>query len=75
MIEFLAEYGLFLLKVATVVVGIVVVIVVAASAGRKGGQEGLEIEMVVETRFICLKKQPGGRSRRPKKSAVLMILN
>ena len=44
MIEFLAEYGLFLLKVITIVVGIVVVIVVAASAGRKGSQEGLEVE-------------------------------
>jgi len=44
MIEFFAEYGLFLLKVVTVVVGIVVVIVVAASAGRKGTQEGLEVE-------------------------------
>ena len=44
MIEFFAEYGLFLLKVVTIVVGIVVVIVVAASAGRKGTQEGLEVE-------------------------------
>ena len=44
MIEFFAEYGLFLLKVVTIVVGIVVVIVVAASAGRKGAQEGLEVE-------------------------------
>jgi len=44
MIEFFAEYGLFLLKVVTVVVGIIVVIVVAASAGRKGTQEGLEVE-------------------------------
>ena len=44
MIEFLAEYGLFLLKVLTVVVGIVVVIIVAASAGRKSSQEGLEVE-------------------------------
>lgn len=44
MIEILAEYGLFLLKVATVVVGIVVVIVVAASAGRKATHEGLEVE-------------------------------
>lgn len=43
MIEFLAEYGLFLLKVITVVVGIVVIIVVAASAGRKGAHEGLEV--------------------------------
>lgn len=45
MMEFLANYGMFLLKVATIVVGIVVVIVVAAAAGRKsGGGEGLEIE-------------------------------
>jgi serine protease SohB len=44
MIEFLAEYGLFLLKVVTVVVGIIAVIAVAASAGRKSGQEGLEVE-------------------------------
>ncbi len=44
MIEFLAEYGLFLLKVLTVVAGIVVIIVVAASAGRKGSHEGLEVE-------------------------------
>jgi serine protease SohB len=44
MIEFLAEYGLFLLKVVTVVVGIVVIIAVAAATGRKGPQEGLEVE-------------------------------
>ncbi len=44
MIEFLAEYGLFLLKVTTVVVGIVIVIVVAASVGRKSSAEGLEVE-------------------------------
>jgi serine protease SohB len=44
MIEFFAEYGLFLLKVVTVVAGIVVVIVVAASAGRKAAHEGLEVE-------------------------------
>ncbi len=44
MIEFFAEYGLFLLKVVTVVAGIVVVIVVAASAGRKATHEGLEVE-------------------------------
>ena len=36
MIEFLAEYGLFLLKVITIVVGIIAVIAVATSAGRKG---------------------------------------
>ena len=42
--EFLAEYGLFLLKVATIVVAIVIVIIVASAAGRKGTQEGLEID-------------------------------
>ena len=43
--EFIAEYGLFLLKVATVVIGIVVIIGAAAAAGRKaGGHEGLEVE-------------------------------
>ena len=44
MIEFLAEYGQFLLKVATIVIAIVVVISVAAAAGRKATQEGLEVE-------------------------------
>lgn len=43
--EFLSEYGLFLLKVVTVVVGIIVVVVTAAAAGRKAGShEGLEVE-------------------------------
>lgn len=44
MSQFLIEYGLFLLKVITIVIGIVVVIVVAASIGRKGVHEGLEVE-------------------------------
>ncbi len=44
MIEFLAEYGLFLLKAVTIVIAIVVVITVAAAAGRKAGHEGLEVE-------------------------------
>ncbi|MGI9237261.1 MAG: protease SohB [Woeseiaceae bacterium] len=42
--QFLAEYGLFLLKVITIVTAIVVVILVAASAGRKASHEGLEVE-------------------------------
>ncbi|MBT8102390.1 MAG: protease SohB [Gammaproteobacteria bacterium] len=42
--QFFAEYGLFLLKVITIVAGIVVVIVVAAIAGRKAAHEGLEVE-------------------------------
>ncbi len=48
MIEFLAEYGLFLLKVITIVAGIVVVIIVAAAAGKKASQEGLEVEHLNE---------------------------
>ena len=45
MAEIFAEYGLFLLKTATIVLAIVVVIGAAAAAGRKAGQqEGLEVE-------------------------------
>ena len=44
MSEFLAEYGLFLLKVATIVVAIVVVIGAAASAGRRSAVDGLEVD-------------------------------
>ncbi len=44
MIEFLADYGLFLVKVITVVVAIVVVIGVAAAASRRAAHEGLEVE-------------------------------
>ena len=44
MTEFFLEYGLFLLKAATVVAGLVLVIVFAAAAGRRGAQEGLEVE-------------------------------
>ena len=42
--QFFAEYGLFLLKVITIVAAIVVVVVVAASAGRRASHEGLEVE-------------------------------
>ena len=44
MLEFLAEYGLFLLKALTIVIAIIVVISVAAAAGRKAHMEGLEVE-------------------------------
>jgi serine protease SohB len=45
MIEFFAEYGLFLLKAITIVAAIIVVIGVAAATGKKASQhEGLEIE-------------------------------
>jgi serine protease SohB len=43
--EFISEYGLFLLKAVTVVIAIIVVIGFAASVGRKAGShDGLEIE-------------------------------
>ncbi len=45
MIEFLAEYGLFLLKAVTIVAAIVIVVGTVAAAGRRSAmQEGLEIE-------------------------------
>jgi serine protease SohB len=44
MMEFLAEYGLFLLKVMTIVVAIVIIIAAGAAAGRKATQDGLEVE-------------------------------
>jgi len=44
MAEFLANYGLFLLKTLTIVIAIIAVIVVAASAQRRAGHEGLEVE-------------------------------
>ena len=46
MTEFFVEYGLFLLKAATIVIAIVIVLGVAAAAGRKAGQEGLEVESI-----------------------------
>jgi len=48
MSQLFIEYGLFLLKVLTVVVGIIVVISFAAAAGRKSTQEGLEVESLNE---------------------------
>lgn len=46
MTEFLADYGLFLLKTLTIVAAVVVIIVTAAAASRKatGHHEGLEVE-------------------------------
>ena len=45
MIEFFAEYGLFLLKAITIVGAIVIVVGTVAAAGRKAAlHEGLEIE-------------------------------
>lgn len=44
MTEFLAEYGLFLLKIATIVIAIIVVIAAGAAASRKAAEESLEVE-------------------------------
>ena len=45
MIEFIAEYGLFLLKTVTLVVAVIAIIGAAAAAGKKAAhQEGLEVE-------------------------------
>ena len=44
MAEFFADYGLFLLKTLTIVVGVIAVIVTAAAAQRRATHEGLEVE-------------------------------
>jgi len=44
MAEFLANYGLFLLKTLTIVIAIVAVMVAAAALQRKATHEGLEVE-------------------------------
>ncbi|MDH5622056.1 MAG: protease SohB [Gammaproteobacteria bacterium] len=75
MIEFLAAYGLFLLKVITVVAGIVVIIAVAASAGRRAAHEGLEVEnlnkkhrsMVETLQHAVLSKEQRKKAAKEKK--------
>ena len=42
--EFLAEYGLFLLKAMTIVAAIVIVMAAGAAAGKKATQDHLEVE-------------------------------
>ncbi len=44
MSQFLAEYGLFLLKVLTIVAGIIAIIIAAAAAGKRAVHESLEVE-------------------------------
>jgi len=44
MVEFIAEYGMFLLKAVTIVVAVIAVISVAAMAGKRAAHEGLEVE-------------------------------
>ena len=51
MLEFLAEYGLFLLKTATVVAAVVIIVGVAVSAGGRGGRSDhghIEVEFLNE---------------------------
>ncbi len=44
MMDFLAEYGLFLLKTATIVIAIVTVILIAADANKRSHGDTLEVE-------------------------------
>ncbi len=44
MLEFAADYGLFLLKVATIVAAIAVLIAIGAAAGKRAQSETLEVE-------------------------------
>lgn len=75
MSQFLADYGLFLLKVATIVVAIVLIIGAAASASRKAGQEGLEVENINKKykslasalRKVVLKKEQQKKQAREEK--------
>ena len=49
MIEFFANYGLFLLKAITIVFAVIAIIVAAAVVSRKTGvHEGLEVENLNE---------------------------
>ena len=49
MLEFLAEYGLFLLKVATIVVAIIVVIGFAAETSKRSQGDTLEVDQSSRT--------------------------
>jgi len=69
MIEFLTEYGLFLMKVATIVVAIVVIIAAGAAAGKKAAGEGLEVESLnrkYRALASALKRAIVGKSERKK---------
>lgn len=46
MSAFFAEYGMFLLKVATIVIAIIAVIAAAAASSRKAGEDGLQVESI-----------------------------
>lgn len=67
MTDFLADYGLFLLKTATVVAGIVVIIGVAAAANRRSSDNELTIEHL-NRRYrqlaLALQQAVAGKSQR-----------
>jgi serine protease SohB len=67
MTEFLADYGLFLLKTVTVAGALVFIIAAAAAASRKaGGHEGLEVESLnkkFRSRAQALQKAVLGKGR------------
>lgn len=46
MSAFLSEYGLFLLKTITIVAAIIAVIAAIAAAGRKAGDDGLDVKSI-----------------------------
>lgn len=67
MTDFLADYGLFLLKTATVVAGIVVIIGVAAAANRRSSDNELTIEHLnrkYRQLALALQQAVAGKSQR-----------
>lgn len=69
MLEFLAEYGLFLLKVATIVFAIAVVVALAADANKRSHGETLEVEKLNDKYrelATALKKAVLGKDERKK---------
>jgi serine protease SohB len=80
MTEFIAGYGLFLLKAITIVAAVVAIIATAAAAGRKasGRHEGLEVEslnkkyrsLVANLRKVILSKNDWKASAKAEKARV-----
>jgi serine protease SohB len=66
MTDFVADYGLFLLKAMTIAGALILVIAAAAAASRKAGQEGLEVESLnkkFRSRAHALQKAVLGKRR------------
>lgn len=69
--EFLSQYGLFLLKTATIVIAILVIIAGIASAGRKKDSNGMKITHLnkeYEEKQSCLHKEVFGKKLKHKKT-------